>query len=99
NGSGYFSFPVIQPGKYSLKITAAGFSAWQERGIVLYQQDSRTVPSIVLKVGAVTETVEVSAADGPVPLDKGAVKTSLNNTMVSQLAIQWRDAAELIRLM
>ena len=99
NGSGYFSFPVIQPGKYSLKITAAGFSAWQERGIVLYQQDSRTVPSIVLKVGAVTETVEVSAADEPVPLDNGAVTTTLNNTMVSQLAIQGRDAAELIRLM
>src|SRR5438128_11104627 len=52
-----------------------------------------------MRVGAITETVEVSAAEEPVPLDNGATTTTLNNTMVSQIAIQGRDAAELIRLM
>jgi hypothetical protein len=99
SGAGYFSFTAILPGTYTLTISAKGFEAWREKGITIYQQESRTVPNIALKVGAVTETVEVSAAEEPVPLDNGATTTTLNNTMVSQLAIQGRDAAELIRLM
>ena len=99
NASGYFSFVAIQPGKYTLRVQAKGFANWEEKSITIYQQESRTVPNIALKVGAVSETVEVSAAEEPVPLDNGATTTTLNNTMVSQLAIQGRDAAELIRLM
>jgi hypothetical protein len=99
NASGYFSFVAIQPGKYALIVQAKGFATWSEKGIVIYQQESRTVPNIALRVGAVSDTVEVSAAEEPVPLDNGATTTTLNNTMVSQLAIQGRDAAELIRLM
>src|SRR5713226_1296458 len=99
NASGYFSFVAIQPGKYTLRVQAKGFANWEEKSITIYQQESRTVPNIALKVDAVSETVEVSAAEEPVPLDNGATTTTLNNTMVSQLAIQGRDAAELIRLM
>src|SRR5260370_11996267 len=99
SGTGYFSFTAIQPGNYTLTISAKGFSTWEEKGIVIYQQESRTVTNIALKVGAVTETVEVTAAEQPVPTDSGVTSTTLNNTMVSEIAIQGRDAAELIRLM
>src|SRR5712692_2804036 len=99
NASGYFSFVAIQPGKYTLTVQAKGFATWSEKGIVIYQQESRTIPNIALKVGTITETVEVSAAEEPVPLDSGVTSTTLNNTMVSEIAIQGRDAAELIRLM
>jgi len=99
SGVGYFSFTAILPGTYTLTVSAKGFEAWREKGITIYQQESRSVPNIAMRVGAITETVEVSAAEEPVPLDNGATTTTLNNTMVSQLAIQGRDAAELIRLM
>ncbi len=99
SGTGYFSFTAILPGTYTLTITAKGFSTWQEKSIVIYQQESRTVTNIALKVGAVSETVEVTAAEQPVPTDSGVTSTTLNNTLVSQIAIQGRDAAELIRLM
>ncbi|HKW34831.1 MAG TPA: TonB-dependent receptor [Candidatus Acidoferrum sp.] len=97
--TGYFSFTAILPGTYTLKVSAKGFSTWQEKGIVIYQQESRTITSIALKVGAVAETVEVSAAEQPVPTDSGVTSTTLNNVLVDQIAIQGRDAAELIRLM
>lgn len=99
NSTGYFSFTAIQPGTYTLTITAKGFSTWTERGLTIYQQESRTVTNIALKVGAVSETVEVTAAEQPVPTDSGVTSTTLNNVLVDQIAIQGRDAAELIRLM
>jgi hypothetical protein len=99
NSTGYFSFTAILPGTYTLAISAKGFSTWQERGITLYQQESRSLTNIALKVGTIAETVEVSAAEQPVPTDSGVTSTTLNNTLVSKIAIQGRDAAELIRLM
>jgi carboxypeptidase family protein len=96
---GYFSFTAILPGTYTVTVSAKGFSNWEEKGITVHQQESRTVPNIALKVGAVAETVEVTAAEQPVPLDSGVTSTTLNTIMVSQIAIQGRDAAELIRLM
>ena len=99
SAAGYFSFTAILPGTYTLTISAKGFSTWEEKGITINQQESRTVTNIALKVGAVTETVEVNAAEQPVPTDSGVTSTTLNNTMVSEIAIQGRDAAELIRLM
>ena len=99
NDTGFFAFTAIQPGSYTLTVQAKGFSTWTEKGLTIYQQESRSVTNIALKVGAVSETVEVAAAEQPVPTDSGVASTTLNNTLVSQIAIQGRDAAELIRLM
>ena len=79
SGAGYFSFTAILPGTYTLTISAKGFATWAEKGITIYQQESRSVTNIALKVGAVTETVEVSAVESPVPLETGASSTTLND--------------------
>ena len=99
NGSGHFDFTAIFPGTYDLKVTATGFAPFEEKGIVLNQHESRTVSNIALKVGTTSQEVTVTAATEAVPIGTGASSTTLNNTMVSQIAIQGRDAAELIRLM
>jgi hypothetical protein len=99
NSAGYFSFPVLQPATYSLTISAKGFKAWEAKGIAISTGESRTVPKIVLQVGATAQTVVVSGATALAPLDTGESSQTLNNTMVSQLAIEGRDAAELIKIM
>ena len=99
NGAGRYSYTAIFPGTYTLKVSAKGFSSWQAKGIVLHQNESRTVSDVELKPGATSEEVTVTAETETVPIDTGASATTLNNTMVSQIAIQGRDAAELIRLM
>src|SRR5436853_511805 len=99
NGGGHFSYTAIFPSTYDLTVTARGFSTWQARGIVLHQNESRAISDITLKPGAEAQRITVEAATETVPIDTGASSTTLNNTMVSQAAIQGRDAAELIRLM
>jgi len=99
NGSGYFSITAIQPGSYSVTVSAAGFKAWTQNGIVFAQGDNRTLPNIALQVGAVNETVEIQAGALTIPTDTAEVSTTLNQTLVQDTPILGRDAGELIKLM
>src|SRR5579884_935137 len=99
NGSGFFSFPALLPGTYDLTVSSSSFSTYKLTGITLSEHESRTVSNITLKPGSESQEVTVTEIATPVPVDSGASSTTLNNTMVSQMPIQGRDAAELIRLM
>lgn len=99
NRDGSFSYTAINPSTYTLTVTAKGFQTYEETGITLNASESRSVPAIKLQLGSMSQTVTVSAESLPVPVTTGASATTLNNTMVSQLAVQGRDAAELIKIM
>ncbi len=100
NGDGYFNFSAVQPGTYSVTITAAGFNGWQQTGIVMNQGDNRTLPNIALQVGTATQQVQVeSSAEAVAPVDTGEVATTLNTHMIEDLAIQGRNAGELLKIM
>ncbi len=100
SGTGDFTFPAVLPGSYTITVSKAGFASWSEKGINVNQGESRNIPNIKLQIGKTGTTINVTAASlPPVPMTNGASSTTLNNKMVSQIAIQGRDAAELIRLM
>ena len=100
NSVGFFSFPSLLPSTYDVTISAKGFKLWTQKGITLSNAESRTLPNVQLEVGMATETVTVeTGVEAIAPVSTGASATTLNNQMVSQLAIQGRDAAEFIRLM
>jgi hypothetical protein len=100
SNAGYFSFPSLQPGSYDVTITMQGFKNWELKGIRLSEAESRTLSNIQLQVGAASETVTVeTGVEAIAPITTGANATTLNETMVTNLAIQGRDAAELIKLM
>src|SRR5580700_5291289 len=42
NASGYFSITAIQPGTYTVSITAPGFKEWKEANISFAEGDDRT---------------------------------------------------------
>ncbi len=99
NGSGYFTVTAVQPGSYSITIEAPGFKSWQQTGIVFAQGDSRTLPSIKLEVGQVSETVEIKAGADVVIPDNSEVSTTLNTELIEDVPILGRDAGELLKVM
>ncbi len=100
NGSGFFNFPAIQPGTYTVTVSSPGLQNWEGRGITFTQGATLTLPNVVLQVGTTRQEVVVEAtADVVVPADSGQTSHTLNKTMVEQLSIVGRNAAELIKIM
>ncbi len=100
SNDGHFVITAVQPGSYSIVVSAAGFSSWQENGIVMNTGDSRDVPNIKLNVGGNSTQVNVVAgADVVVPTDTAEISTSINTEMINDFPLQGRDAGELIKIM
>jgi len=100
NSSGIFDFPSLPPGSYTVTITAPGLQTFEEQGIVLTQGSPVRLPTIILQVQSTKQEVEVIAgADVVVPVDTGQASQTLNKSMVENLSIVGRDAAELIKIM
>lgn len=99
NSVGFFNFIAVQPGSYTVTINAPGFKAWTQKSIVFNQAENRTFPNIALTPGAQSETVEVTADVTAVPLDTPESRMTLDTRMITELAIQGRNASELIKVM
>ncbi len=100
NGAGYFSFVSLLPSSYTVTVSSTGFATWEQRNVVLHSAESRTLPNIALKVaGSSTEVQVVSTEAAVAPINTGEARTTLNEKMVSQMMIQGRDAAELMKIM
>jgi hypothetical protein len=97
---GHFVITAVQPGSYSIAVSATGFSSWQENGIVMSTGDSREVPNIKLNVGGNSTQVNVVAgADVIVPTDTAEISTTVNQEMINDFPLQGRDAGELLKIM
>ena len=68
NDSGYFGFPDLTPGDYSLAITADGFKKHSQAGIPLNSGEQRSMGRIKLDVGATTDTVTWCRPNFPVAM-------------------------------
>src|SRR5579871_319432 len=100
NSSGNFTVTALQPGTYTVTITAAGFDPWQETGVVLNQGDNRAIPNVSLKVGGTSTKVEVVAgAEAVAPTDNATVSSTLNTNLVNNIPLQGRDAGEFLNIM
>ena len=97
--AGHFAITGVEPANYSITISAAGFSSWEEKGIAMGLGDSRDVPNIKLGIGGSSQSVDVVAgADVQVPTDTAEISTSLNQQMINDFPLAGRDAGELLKV-
>jgi hypothetical protein len=99
NEVGYFNFVAVQPGSYTVTVAFEGFASWQQKNIIFNQAENRTLPNIAMRPGTVGERVEVTADVTAVPVDTPESRMTLNTQMVTEMAIQGRNASELIKVM
>lgn len=99
NGEGYFTFASVPPGSYELAIEAKGFDRSLTHGIALGGGEKRN-ENVTLKVGATTETVEVSSSlDQVVPVDSGEKSATLTTKELQNYVSVGSNAAEFIKIM
>src|SRR5215468_10628502 len=58
SADGGFVFPTLSPGRYTLTVSKQGFETTVYKGVIIYAART-TNHTMVIKVGAVTQTVEV----------------------------------------
>jgi len=80
-GEGYFRFSLLQPGPYSLTVTASGFETVSTKvQVVLNQVSTANIP---LRVGSTIETIEVSAPT--VQIETADLATGFSTQQIAQL--------------
>ncbi|HEY6342563.1 MAG TPA: carboxypeptidase regulatory-like domain-containing protein [Bryobacteraceae bacterium] len=93
--SGDYSLPALPIGPYRMEVKKEGFSTFVQTGIVL-QVDTAPTIDPVLKVGAVTEQVNVQAEAAMVDTHTTGVGQVVNQQQVVDLPLNGRQVTQLI---
>ncbi len=96
-GDGGYVFANLPIGPYRLEISKPGFSTYVQLGIVLQVATSPTV-DITLKVGNVTEQVQVEANAALVETQSTNIGVVIESQRILELPLNGRNPAELIQL-
>ena len=97
NDGGIFVLPALKAGRYRLVAKKDGFSQLVKTDIVLNVQDE-AVENIVMKVGSVSEMVNVVADQATVNTTDATVSTVVNRQFVENLPLNGRTFQSLIQL-
>jgi Carboxypeptidase regulatory-like domain/TonB-dependent Receptor Plug Domain len=98
NESGSFAVPGLNSGSYDVTVTQPGYQAYKETQIVLSAAQVATV-NAVLKVGQVTESVNVEAGAAQVQTSTPEISSQVTGTQASTLPLNGRNYQALSFLM
>ena len=92
NSNGYYRFPGLAVGRYTVTVTGAGFKTHVIEQVVVQVGQTRTL-DIKLAVGAVAEKVEVKASDEPENRASAEASTVIREDQIANLPNNGRDWA------
>src|ERR1043166_6577677 len=97
NSDGYYNISSLQPGKYTLTVTKAGFAAVKQTDLTLdVNQVARL--DFTLQVGAVSETVEVAAQAVLLESETSTIGQVIGTKQVMELPLLGRNPYALAML-
>lgn len=84
--TGEYHLGNLQPGTYTLTVTAAGFTKAQIRGVAV-SLSKITTTNVKLDVGSNVETVEVTAAAAAIDTTTASVQTTFESRNIGELPV------------
>jgi hypothetical protein len=91
NGQGYYSFPLLPPATYQVKVTMQGFEAFVRQQIVVNVGSNLTV-NAPLTAGNVTQTVEVNVESEALETQTSSLGELLDTQKVTDLPMNGRNS-------
>jgi Carboxypeptidase regulatory-like domain/TonB dependent receptor len=98
NSEGFFTVPLLPPGSYSVRAQRAGFAPVQIDNVEL-PVGGQVARNISLRVGALGEEVNITAAAPLLQTDTSALAEVVSNRQVDLLPINGRDFRRLTTLL
>ena len=90
DGNGGFIFPSLLSGTYTLKIEAAGFRTLERRNSLLTANERVSVGDLQMTLGAVTESVSISAAGDRVQTASSESSSLITTRQIETIAQKGR---------
>ena len=94
NSSGYYRFPGLAVGEYTVEVANVSFKTKVLDHVVLLVGETHTL-DVSLEVGEVSDKVEVSAEAGPAERSTAAAATVITSDQIANLPVNGRDWSEL----
>ena len=94
NSAGLYRFDAVDPGDYSVTVTASGFKAAKTNSFAVAGAQVASV-DVKLEVGSQTSVVEVTAEAVALQMDSPVRSSTLNNKQIDELPIASRNAVSL----
>jgi hypothetical protein len=91
---GYYSFPLVLPGHYDLKVEKDGFQTQIQTGIVVETASTSTV-DVTLAVGSVNQSVDVDASVELLQTETAAISQVVENQTIKDMPLLDRRSAQL----
>lgn len=97
SGEGYYSVPALPIGEYTVSAEAPGFKKLVRSGVRL-QVDQRAQIDLTLEIGAVADSVQVTAEAPLVNTGSGTLGQVIDSRRIADLPINGRNAFALVLL-
>ena len=97
NGEGLYAFPALVPGSYSVKVDKAGFKTYSQTNIEVQVQSNVRI-DIVMQLGQVSETIEVTSSAGSLQTENATVGTVIEQKRIVELPLNGRNYLSLAGL-
>ncbi|HYA61929.1 MAG TPA: TonB-dependent receptor [Candidatus Sulfotelmatobacter sp.] len=97
NSAGYYRFPGVSVGHYTVTVSNSGFKTKVIEGVPLEVGETRTL-DIALEVGVVSEKIEISASEDPPERSSAESSAVIGELQIENLPLNGRNWANLTRL-
>jgi hypothetical protein len=87
--NGFYRFPLLKPGQYSLTVKQSGFKSTSQ--VLLISVGQITTTNVKLELGATSEVVEVTGAPPLIDAENANLVTTYSTTQLQQLPIPGGD--------
>jgi outer membrane receptor protein involved in Fe transport len=95
DATGYYSFPELPIGAYSIKITQQGFSTLQQK--VTLETAQKVRRDFVLRVGSAQETVQVTGEAPDLSRDDASIGRVITSDTIKNIPLYLRNWDDLLR--
>src|SRR2546428_8388473 len=95
NEAGVYNFPVLQPGKYNIKVELPGFRTITQNDVELQVQFAARI-DFTLQVGDVSQTVEVEGTTALIATENATVGTVIENKRIVEMPLNGRNFLHLV---
>ena len=96
--NGTFNFSALQPGTYNLTVEITGFKKLERNSIPLNAEDKLALGDLPMQVGAVTETLEVSAQAALVQSESAERSATINSRQMENIEVNGRNPLDMTKL-